>query len=49
MKASSAKCECKEKLVQPGVSEGKLEQPSVSEGKLAQSSVSVRGSWYSHD
>ena len=35
--ASSAKCECEEKLVQSSVSEEKVVQPSVSERK----------SWYS--
>ena len=45
--ASSAKCECEEKLVQPGVSEGKLVQSSVSEEKVVQPSVSERKSWYS--
>ena len=36
-----------EKIIQPGVSEGKQSQPNVSEGKLdIQPSVS-EGGWYS--
>ena len=38
--ASTAKCECEEKLVHPSVSKGKLVQPCVSEGKLVQPRVS---------